>query len=174
IQLFLDRARDVKPDFCLTSANGSTVAAICRRLDALPLALRLAAHWIKVLTAEDLLRRLANDVLLPTAGLRDLPERQQTMNATVAWSYQLLGPDEQRAFRRLGALPGRFPIEAAAAVLARLGDSAGSDEALRAAATLIDKSLLLRAETSVAARPMYQMLETVRAFAALELAAAGE
>ena len=73
------------------------------------------------------------------------------MNATVAWSYQLLAPNEQRAFRRLGALPGRFPIEAAAAVLAgREGASAGSDEALRAAAGLIDKSLLLRAETSVA------------------------
>ncbi len=131
--------------------------------------------WIKVLTAEDLLDRLAHDVLRSTAGPRDLPERQQTMNATVAWSYQLLGPDEQRAFRRLGALPGRFPIEAAAAVLAgREGASARSDEALRAAAGLIDKSLLLRAETSVATRPLYQMLETVRAFAALELTAAGE
>ena len=97
------------------------------------------------------------------------------MNATVAWSYQLLDPNEQRAFRRLGALPGRFPIEAAAAVLAgREGSSARSDEALRAAAGLIDKSLLLRAETSVATRPLYQMLETVRAYAALELTAAGE
>ena len=97
------------------------------------------------------------------------------MNATVAWSYQLLDPNEQRAFRRLGALPGRFPIEAAAAVLAgREGSSAESDEALGAAAGLIDKSLLLRAETSVATRPLYQMLETVRAYAALELTAAGE
>ena len=66
-----------------------------------------------------LLRRLERDVLLSTVGPRDLPERQQTINATVAWSYQLLGPDEQRAFRRFGALPGRFPIDAAAAVLAR-------------------------------------------------------
>ena len=85
------------------------------------------------------------------------------MNATVAWSYQLLGPNEQRAFRCLGALPGRFPIEAAAAVLAGREDSpAGSDEALGAVASLVDKSLLLRAETSVATRPLYQMLETVR------------
>ena len=151
------------------------MTAICRRLDALPLALELAAPWIKVLTAEDLLRRLEHDVLLSTVGPRDLPERQQTMNATVAWSYQLLAPNEQRVFRRLGALPGRFPIEAAAAVLAgREGSSAGSDEALRAVAGLIDKSLLLRAETSVATRPLYQMLETVRAYAALELTAAGE
>jgi len=175
VRLFLDRVRDVQPDFRLTSANAPTVTAICRRLDALPLALELAAPWIKVLTAEELLRRLAHDVLLPTVGPRGVPERQRTINATVAWSYQLLGPNEQRVFRRLGALPGRFSIEAAAAVLAGgAGSPGGSDDVLGAAASLIDKSLLLRAETSVAARPLYQMLETVRAYAALELTAAGE
>ena len=175
VRLFVDRVRDVQPGFCLTPANGATVTAICRRLDALPLALELAAPWMKVLTADDLLGRLAHDVLLPTVSPRDLPERQQTINATVAWSYQLLAPHEQRVFRRLGALPGRFPIEAAAAVLEG-GDvsSVTSDDALRAVAGLIDKSLLLRAETSVASRPLYQMLETVRAYAALELSAAGE
>ncbi len=109
VRLFVERVRDVQPDFRLTPANGATVTAICRRLDALPLALELAAPWIKVLTAEDLLRRLGDDVLFSTiAGPRDLPERQQTINATVAWSYQLLRPDEQRVFRRLGALPGRL------------------------------------------------------------------
>jgi predicted ATPase/DNA-binding XRE family transcriptional regulator len=175
VRLFVERVRDVQPDFRLTSANGPAVTAICRRLDALPLALELAAPWIKVLTVEELLRRLAHDVLLPTVGPRDLPERQRTMNATVAWSYQLLGANEQRVFRRLGALPGRFSIEAAAAVLAgREEGCAATDEALRAAASLIDKSLLLRAESSLATRPLYQMLETVRAYAVLELAAAGE
>jgi len=175
VRLFVERVRDVRPDFRLTSANGPTVTAICRRLDALPLALELAAPWMKVLTAEDLLRRLAHDVLLSTVAPRDVPERQRTINATVAWSYQLLAPNEQRAFRRLGALPDRFPLEAAAAVLAGREDaSARSDEALGAAAGLIDKSLLLRAETSVASRPLYQMLETVRAYAALELTSAGE
>jgi predicted ATPase/DNA-binding XRE family transcriptional regulator len=175
VRLFVERVRDVQPDFCLTSANGPTVAAICRRLDALPLALELAARWIKVLTAEDLLSRLGHDVLRSAVGPRDLPERQQTMNATVAWSYQLLGPNEQRAFRRFGALPGRFSIDAAAAVLAgRENGSTGSAEALGAVAGLIDKSLLVRAETSVASRPLYQMLETVQAFAALELTASGE
>ena len=175
LRLFVERVRDVQPDFRLTASNGPTVSAICRRLDALPLALELAAPWIKVLTAEDLLRRLMHDVLLSTAGPRDLPERQQTINATVAWSYQLLAPNEQRMFRRLGVLPGRFPIEAAAAVLAgREDSSAGSDEALLAAAGLIDKSLLLQTETSVASRPLYDMLETVRAYAVLELTSAGE
>jgi len=174
VRLFLERVRDVHAEFRLTSANASIVAAICRRLDALPLALELAAPWIKVLTAEDLLHRLERDVLRSTVGPRDLPERQRTMNATVAWSYQLLAPNEQRAFRRLGALPGRFPIDAAAAVLAGRDPSAGSDQALGAAAGLIERSLLLRAETSVATRPLYRMLETVRAYAIQELAAAGE
>src|SRR5205814_9051203 len=82
---------------------------------------------------------------------------------------------EQRAFRRFGTLPGRFPIEAAAAVVAGGDDSCpDSDDTLGTAASLMDKSLLLRAESSVASRPLYQMLETVRAYAALELTAAGE
>jgi predicted ATPase/DNA-binding XRE family transcriptional regulator len=175
MRLFVERARDVLPEFRLTASNGPTVSAICRRLDGLPLALELAARWIKVLTAEDLLRRLMHDVLLSTVGPCDLPERQQTINATVAWSYQLLAPNEQGLFRRLGVLPGRFPIEAAAAVLAgREDSSSGSGEALRAAAGLIDKSLLLRSETSVAGRPLYDMLETVRAYATRELTTAGE
>src|SRR6185369_7330018 len=107
----------------------------------------LAAPWMKALTAEELLRRLEHDDLLSSVARRDLPERQQTMNATVAWSFQLLEPAEQRAFRRFGVMPGPFPIDAAAAVLAGSdGASAGSDEALRAAADLIDKSLLLRVE----------------------------
>jgi predicted ATPase len=173
LRLFVDRVRDVRPEFRLTSANVHTLTAICRRLDALPLALELAAPWMKVLSPEELLRRLARDVL-STAGPRDLPARQQTMNATVAWSYELLGADEQRLFRRLGALPGRFPIEAAAAVAGRLGASAGSEAVLPSLAALIDKNLLLRVETSVAARPVYDMLETVRAYSAIELDAAGE
>lgn len=176
VRLFVDRVRDVRPGFRLTPANARTVSAICRRLDALPLALELAAPWLKVLTPEDLLRRLEHDVLLSTPGPRDLPERQQTMNATVAWSYQLLDPEEQRAFRRLGALPGLFPIDAAQEVLSdRPGAPVQHDDALAVLARLIDKSLLLRSETSaVATCPLYSMLETVRAYAALELAAAGE
>ena len=176
VRLFVERVRDVQPDFRLTATNGLAVAEICRRLDGLPLALELAAPWLKVLTVEDLLRRLADDILLSTVGSRDLPERQQTMNATVAWSYQLLNSDEQRAFRHFGALPGLFPIDAAAATLAgREPAPAAHDAALHAAAGLIDKSLLLRAGTSaVPTCPLYYMLDTVRAYAARELAAAGE
>jgi predicted ATPase/DNA-binding XRE family transcriptional regulator len=177
VQLFVERIRDVQPDFRLTSGNADTVAAICRRLDALPLALELAAPWMKVLPAADLYRRLEHDVLLSTAGPRDLPERQQTMSATIAWSYQLLDANEQRAFRRIGALPGRFPIEAAGAVLAGSDsqrDSSATYNAIAAVAGLIDKSLLSRADSSLPTRPLYQMLETVRAYASLALATASE
>jgi predicted ATPase/DNA-binding XRE family transcriptional regulator len=174
VRLFVERVRDVQPDFRLTPANGPTVTAICRRLDALPLALELAAPWLKVLTAEDLLRRLSHDVLIPAVGPRDLPERQQTITATVAWSYQLLSTDEQRLFRRLSALSGRFSIGAAEAVFAGRDGSSNSDETLIAVAGLVDRSLVLRAETEGAARPLYQMLETVRAYAAIALTEAGE
>ena len=176
VRLFLERVRDVRPDFRLTVANGPIVTDICRRLDGLPLALELAAPWLKVLTVGDLLRRLTDDILFSTARSRDRPERQQTMDATVAWSYRLLNSDEQRAFRRLGALPGLFPIDAAAAVLAgRKPAPAGDHDSVLAAAGLLDKSLLLRAETSsVPTCPLYYMLDTVRAYAARELAASGE
>jgi predicted ATPase/DNA-binding XRE family transcriptional regulator len=175
VRLFVERVRDVRPDFRLTPALAPTVAAICRRLDALPLALELAAPWLKVLTPPDLLRRLGQDVLLEAPGPRDLPERQQTMNATVGWSYHLLDPSEQRAFRRFGVLPGLFPVDAAAEALSGFAPSPGLDDALSAIAALMDKSLLLRAETSaVATCPLYFMLETVRGYAQLELREAGE
>ena len=173
VHFFVERVRGARPEFRLTPTNAPAVVAICRRLDALPLALELAAPWIKVLTPEGLLRRLEQDALLPTVARGDLPERQQTMSSTVAWSYQLLRPEEQRAFRRFGALPGRFPLDAAAAVLGGAASQSGAD-ALRVAAVLAEKSLLYRVEGRIAARPLYQMLETVRAFAALELDATGE
>jgi predicted ATPase/transcriptional regulator with XRE-family HTH domain len=175
VRLFVERVRDVQPAFRLTAENAQAVIGICRRLDALPLALELAAPWMKALTADDLLTRLEHDVLRSTAGARDLPERQRTMNATVAWSYQLLDELERHAFRRFGALPCRFSIEAAAAVLGgRSHDPLRSENALTAMAGLIDKSLLHRADLSLASRPLYQMLETVQAYAASELAASGE
>jgi len=175
VHFFVERIRGARPEFRVTPTNAPAVVAICRQLDALPLALELAAPWIKVLTPEGLLRRLEQDVLLPTVVRGDLPERQQTMSSTVTWSYQLLGGNEQRAFRRLGALPGRFSLDAVAAVLGgAAGRSDTGDEPLRAAAALTEKSLLYQVERSVTARPLYQMLETVRAVAALELDAAGE
>jgi hypothetical protein len=128
-----------------------------------------------VLSAEHLLQRLEHDVLSPTIGRRDLPARQQTMNATVAWSYQLLEADEQRAFRRLGVLPGLFPIEAAAAVQTEDGTTpAALEHAQRTVAGLVERSLLQCVGGSCATRPLYRMLETVRAYAGGELTDSGE
>ena len=178
VQLFVERVRDVEPSFQLTPASVPTVVAICRYLDALPLALEIAAPWMKVLTPEDLLRRLERNVLLSSMGRRDLPERQQTLTATVAWSYQLLQRHEQHVFRRLGALPHQFTMAAAAAVVAGRSPAGAADvmdDVIGAVAGLIDKSLLQRVETGAAGqRPLYRMLETVRAYASIELAAAGE
>jgi ATP/maltotriose-dependent transcriptional regulator MalT len=129
---------------------------------------------MKSLTADELLRRLERDVLLSTVGPRDLPERQQTMNATIAWSYQLLDAHEQLMFRRLGVLPGRFSIKAAAAVMAGPDDPAAVS-ALGRIAGLIDRSLLVRADTDPSTtRPLFLMLETVRAYATRQLDATGE
>jgi predicted ATPase/DNA-binding XRE family transcriptional regulator len=175
VRLFVERIQDVQPEFEITEANSPTIAAICSRLDALPLALELAAPWMKVLTPGGLLNKLERGGLPSVAGPRDLPERQQTMNATVAWSYQLLDATEQRAFRCFGALPGLFPVDAAAEVLAGRERAKGTDEALDAIATLLDKSLLLRSESSVVATcPLFYMLETVRAYAANELISSNE
>ena len=176
VRLFVDRVRDVQPAFRLTAANGPAVSAICRRLDALPLALELAAPWVKVLALDGLLERLEQDAPLGTVGVRDLPERQQTMNATVAWSYQLLETEEQRAFRRLSVVPGVFPIEAVEAVLVGRADvSTGGAGAIGLLSGLIDKSLVQRSERSVATtRPLYIMLDTMRAYGATALDAAGE
>jgi non-specific serine/threonine protein kinase len=173
VRLFVERVRDVQPDFRLTLATGPVVTAICGRLDALPLALELAAPWMKVLTAEDLLRRLMHDVLRSTAGPRDVPDGQQKRASCVAWSYQLLAPSEQRSVPPRGAVSA-FPVEAAAAVLAgRDGSSAGSDDALGAVAALIDK-VCACGRIRQWRRVRVRMLETVRAYAALELTAAGE
>ena len=175
VRLFLERIRDVQADYQLTPADEPVVADICRRLDALPLALELAAPWIKVLTASGLLAKLDREGRLTGTGPRDLPERQQTMNATVAWSYALLDPAEQRAFCRFGAFPGLFPIDAAAEALSGAARDGNHDEALAAVAALIDKSLLVRSETSVVPTcPLYYMLETVRTFAEQELERAAE
>jgi len=175
VRLFLQRLRDVQPDFRLTPENSDAIVAICRRLDALPLAIELAAPWVKVLGVDGLLRRLEGDGLLSTGGPRDLPERQRTMNAAVAWSYRLLDDVEQQAFRRFSVMPGPFSIDAAAEVVAGRDAAIGNDDALDVAGALIDKSLLLRSELSVVStQPLYHMLQTVRAFASLELDASGD
>jgi predicted ATPase/DNA-binding XRE family transcriptional regulator len=113
VALFVERAEASQPTFTLTAENAPVVAAICRQLDGLPLAIELAAARIKVLPAANLRTRLERRLPLLTGGARDMPARQQTLRATLDWSYHLLSPDERSLFRRLSVFAGGFTLEAA-------------------------------------------------------------
>jgi non-specific serine/threonine protein kinase len=165
IALFVARARAVNLSFVLDDRNARTVAEICLRLDGLPLAIELAAARMKVLSAEALLARLSNRLRVLIGGARDLPARQRTLRDTISWSYDLLLPDEQTLFRRLAVFVGGFTLDGAAAV-------AGEIDALDGVTSLVDKSLLLRADTAGTMR--FMMLETIREFALEHLLMSGE
>ena len=171
VALFIQRAQAVAPSFALTNANAAAVAEICRRLDGLPLAIELAAARAKVLSPQALLARLANRLSLLTAGAQDQPERLRTMRATIAWSHDLLVPEEQVLFRRLAVFVGGFDLEAAEAVVGDTG--APHLDLLEGVASLVDKSLLRRAEPP-GDEPRFAMLETVREYALERLTASGE
>jgi tetratricopeptide (TPR) repeat protein len=161
----------VHAGFALTDANAAAVAEICRRLDGLPLAIELAAARAKVLPPAAMLARLERRLPLLTDGPRDLPARQRTLQATVAWSHDLLDPAAQAVFRRLAVFVGGCTLEAAEAVI-NGGDDVGLD-VLDGVASLVDQSLLRR-EGDADAEPRFGMLETVREFALERLEASGE
>ena len=116
VALFVERARAVQADFAVTNANAPAVAEICARLDGLPLAIELAAARASCSPPQALLARLEHRLDLLTGGPRDRPTRQQTLRATIDWSYDLLGPDEQALFARLAVFAGGCTLEAAEAV----------------------------------------------------------
>jgi predicted ATPase len=146
------------------------VAEICRRLDGLPLALQLAAVRLTVLSPEALLARLERRLPLLTRGPRDLPERQRTLRAAIAWSYDMLEAPEQRLFRLLGVFAGGFTLEV---VEALIDDGPDDLDPLDAISTLVGQSVVT-VQPLDEASPRYRMLEMIREFALERLEAAGE
>ncbi len=116
VALFVARARDVRPSLALDATNQATVAAICARLDGLPLAIELAATRLRYLSPAALLARIDDRLTLLGGGARDLPDRQRTLRDAIAWSHDLLSPEEQTVFRRLAVFAGGFTLEGAEAV----------------------------------------------------------
>ena len=179
VALFLRRAHEVNPGFALTQENAQDISEICQRLDGLPLALELAAARIKVLPPKVLLPRLSHCLRLLTHGSRDLPERQQTLRSTIAWSYDLLEAREQRLFRSLSAFDGNFGIDGAIAIESeRPADQQEehqkkSNETLDRLESLVSKNLL-RIEQGLDGAPRFFMLDTIREYAQEQLDAHGE
>ncbi len=171
IRLFVQRARDVKPDFALTDQNAQAVVEICRRLDGLPLAIELAAARIKMLPPPALLARLDNRLMLLTDGARDLPTRQQTLRNTVEWSYDLLDESEKVLFRRVAVFAGGCTLAAAEAVCNAAGDL--KCDIFTGMASLVDESLLRQGE-GASDEPRFWMLQTIREYGLERLTESGE
>ncbi len=168
VRLFVERAQAVAADFELDDENVAAVAEICIRLDGLPLAIELAAPWVRTLTPEALLRRLDQRLALLTGGAQDVDERQRTLRSTIEWSYDLLPEHEQALLRRLGVFVGGFRLEAAEAVWD--GDSS---DVLDGLDSLVEKSLLLR-RADFDGEPRFWMLQTIREYALERLESSGD
>jgi predicted ATPase len=183
VALFVQRAMRVQPAFALSPQNIAAVAAICHRLDGLPLAIELAAARMKLFSPAALLARLDDSATRPrldllTGGARDWPERHRTLRDTVAWSYNLLAPEEQRLLRQLAVFAGGWTLEAATAVCTPapgVGEPArGAGAAtLDGLASLADQSLIYQVDDP-SGELRFAMLETIRECALEQLTAAGE
>ena len=161
--LFVARAQAARPDFCVTAINAPIIAAICTRLDGLPLAIELAAARCNVLTLEAILARLDRRLPLLTGGARDVPYRQQTLRDAIKWSYDLLSEEAARLFVRLAVFCGGCNLAAI--------EQLDNGDVLPALTALVESSLVVRVVTD-SSEPRYTMLETIREFAAELLVAA--
>ena len=169
-QLFVTRARAVRPGFELTDANAPAVARVCARLHGMPLAIELAAARVKILSPDQIAARLDAHLGLLTSGSRDLPERQQTLRGAIAWSYDLLDPPVRRLLDRLSVFVGGCDLEIADQVCGPAGEL-GVD-VFEGIATLADQSLVRVDETADAVR--YVLFDSIREYAAERLATGGE
>jgi len=170
IALFLERAAAVKPNFKLTKTNAAAIAAICARLDGLPLAIELAAARIKLLSPSAMEARLESRLHLLTGGAKDLPERQQTLRGAIDWSYGLLTDAEQKLFRRLSVFSGGCTLEGVEAVCNTRQDL--DIDVFEGIASLVDKSLAQQIEGQTESR--FVMLETIREFGLEQLTTSKE
>jgi predicted ATPase/DNA-binding SARP family transcriptional activator len=165
VELFAARAQAAQPGFALTPGNREIVIEICRRLDGLPLAIELAAARVRLFSPEALLSRLGRRLKVLTGGARDMPARQQTLRDTIAWSHDLLSPEEQALFRRLSVFAGGFTVEAAEAVCAEAS-------VFDLLASLVGQSLIVPGEDE--GESWFRMLETIREFGRDRLSESGE
>jgi non-specific serine/threonine protein kinase len=170
VTLFQERAQASMPTFQLTPENRLTVARLCRHLDGIPLAIEFAAVRLRALSVEQVLDRLERQLDLPSATEPSRPARQQTLRATMDWSYELLTGPERILWRRLSVFAGGFTLEAAEHVCA--GGRLEPAEVMGALIGLVDRSIVNRVEQG--GRPRYRLLETVRQYGLQRLRAGGE
>src|SRR5215218_3459293 len=170
LALFLERASLVRPGFTLDAPSEEAVRTMCRRLDGIPLALELAAAWLRTLTPRQIAAGLDDRFALLVGGPRGVAPRQQTLAASIEWSHALLAEPDRVVLHRLAVFAGGFGLEAARAVAG--GGAVARGDVLSALRRLVDKSLVIAEERDSEAR--YRLLETIRQYAADRLVEAGE
>ena len=171
VSLFVDRAGLVRPEYQVTDQNGASVARICQRLDGIPLAIELAAARLNILTTAELANRLDDAFSLLTGGSRSALPRQQTLRATLDWSYRLLSADQRRLLQRLSVFAGGWTLLAAEAVCSGAGLEPSA--VLGELTSLVAKSMVI-AERRPGVETRFYLLETMRQYAQEKLQAAGE
>jgi predicted ATPase/DNA-binding CsgD family transcriptional regulator/DNA-binding XRE family transcriptional regulator len=171
VRLWVERARTQQPGFAVSKADLHFVAEACRRLDGLPLAIELAAARLNVLTPGEIVTRLEDRFRLLTGGSRTGTARHQTLEAAIAWSYELLSPPEQTVFQRLAVFAGGWTLDAAENICT--GGSIRAEDVLDLLTHLVDKSLVV-VDALTSGQRRYRQLETIRQYAVHKLRTSGE